>query len=304
MWKWIKRVAISGLVLFAVLAAVGGLWWHDLDLAGQPRADPASTVASLQFMQAPAPARGRVLAVVTSTGQLGDSSRNAGYELTELSRAYYTFVANGYEVDIASPRGGEPPVNIDADDIVAADHAFLNDPLARAKVVTSQQHLCRGHAVGQKNLVPCLHELPLPHSSRSLTRSQTSRFHHTAPTGQSSTPRRHRSRRNQHQTARPLRGLASRIIDHGQITQGGKLRGKPRKHGIAQAAGVRQHGAAHLDHNHTSLGENARALLLPGFSPLFFRMTLAALLRLFGFGRRAKGALPVHVRSTTRYSRV
>ena len=56
MWKWIKRVAISGLVLFAVLAAVGGLWWHDLDLAGQPRADPASTVASLQFMQAPAPA--------------------------------------------------------------------------------------------------------------------------------------------------------------------------------------------------------------------------------------------------------
>ena len=88
MWKWIKRVAISGLVLFAVLAAVGGLWWHDLDLAGQPRADPASTVASLQFMQAPAPARGRVLAVVTSTGQLGDSSRNAGYELTELSRAY------------------------------------------------------------------------------------------------------------------------------------------------------------------------------------------------------------------------
>ena len=54
MWKWIKRVTISGLVLFAVLAAVGGLWWHDLDLAGQPRADPASTVASLQFMQAPA----------------------------------------------------------------------------------------------------------------------------------------------------------------------------------------------------------------------------------------------------------
>ena len=137
MWKWIKRVAISGLVLFAVLAAVGGLWWHDLDLAGQPRADPASTVASLQFMQAPAPARGRVLAVVTSTGQLGDSSRNAGYELTELSRAYYTFVANGYEVDIASPRGGEPPVNIDADDIVAADHAFLNDPLARAKVAAT-----------------------------------------------------------------------------------------------------------------------------------------------------------------------
>lgn len=137
MWKWIKRVAVSGLVLVAVLAAALGLWWHDLDLAGQPPADPASTVASLAFMQAPAPARGRVLAVVTSTGHLGDSGRNAGYELTELSRAYYTFLANGYEVDIASPRGGEPPVNIDEDDIGAADYAFLNDPLTRAKVAAT-----------------------------------------------------------------------------------------------------------------------------------------------------------------------
>lgn len=138
MWKWIKRVAVSGLALFAVLAVSGGLWWYDLDLAGQPPADPASTVAGLEFMrQVPATGRGKVLAVVTSTGQLGDSGRNAGYELTELSRAYYTFLANGYQVDIASPRGGEPPVNIDEDDIGAADYAFLNDPQARAKVAAT-----------------------------------------------------------------------------------------------------------------------------------------------------------------------
>lgn len=137
MWKWIKRIALSGLVLALVLAAVAGLWWHDLDLDSQPPADPASTVAALEFMRAPAPVRGKVLAVVTSTGWLGDSGRRGGYELTELSRAYYTFLANGYEVDIASPRGGEPPVRIDDDDIGVADYAFLNDPQARAKIAAT-----------------------------------------------------------------------------------------------------------------------------------------------------------------------
>lgn len=137
MWTWIKRVAVSALLLVAVAAAALGLWWHDLDLEGQPPADPASTVAELEFMRAPAPARGRVLAVVTSAERLGDSGRRGGYELTELSRAYYTFLANGYEVDIASPRGGEPPVRIDDDDIGAADYAFLNDPQARAKIAAT-----------------------------------------------------------------------------------------------------------------------------------------------------------------------
>ena len=53
-------------------------------------------------------------------------ARLAQYEtgdnrITELSRAYYTFVANGYEVDIASPRGGAPPMRRDDEDMVATE---------------------------------------------------------------------------------------------------------------------------------------------------------------------------------------
>ncbi|AKC86960.1 type 1 glutamine amidotransferase domain-containing protein [Pseudoxanthomonas suwonensis] len=136
MWKWIKRLALSGLAVVVVLAAAIGLWWHGLDLDSQPLADPGSTVAELAFLHAPAEPRGRVLAVVTSTASLGDSGRRGGYELTELSRAYYTFLANGYEVDIASPDGGEPPMRTD-DDMVAADYAFLNDPQARRKLAAT-----------------------------------------------------------------------------------------------------------------------------------------------------------------------
>ena len=45
--------------------------------------------------------RGKILAVVTSCNLMGSSGKKTGYELTELSRAYYVFEANGFEVDIA-----------------------------------------------------------------------------------------------------------------------------------------------------------------------------------------------------------
>ena len=77
--------------------------------------------------------RGKILAIVTSTNTIGSSEKATGYELTELARAYYVFEANGFEVDIASPLGGKPPVIIDDDDMGAYDYAFLNDSIAQYK---------------------------------------------------------------------------------------------------------------------------------------------------------------------------
>ena len=133
MWKWIKRGILSMAMLTALLVLLAGVCWYTLDLDGQPLPDPASTVADLDFMRHPAPARGKVLAVVTSSEHLGNSGRRGGFELTELSRAYYTFVANGYEVDIASPRGGKPLLRTD-DDMAEADYTFLNDPQVMKKL--------------------------------------------------------------------------------------------------------------------------------------------------------------------------
>jgi putative intracellular protease/amidase len=81
--------------------------------------------------------RGKILAVVTSADTMGTSGKKTGYELTELARAYYVFEANGFEVDIASPKGGKPPVVIDADDMGNFDFAFLNDTIAQSKVDNS-----------------------------------------------------------------------------------------------------------------------------------------------------------------------
>ena len=80
--------------------------------------------------------RGKILAVVTSVDAMGDQLAT-GYEHTELAKAYLVFVANGFEVDIASPKGGEPTVVFDGEDMGAYDHAFLNDPVIQTKVKNS-----------------------------------------------------------------------------------------------------------------------------------------------------------------------
>ena len=81
--------------------------------------------------------RGKILAIVTSTDTMGTSDKGTGYELTELARAYYVFKANGFDVDIASPLGGMPPVVLDDDDMGIFDYAFLNDSIAQSKTNNS-----------------------------------------------------------------------------------------------------------------------------------------------------------------------
>lgn len=78
--------------------------------------------------------RGKVLVVLTSETRMGDTGKSTGYEHTELSRAYYVFEVNGFEVEIASPRGGEPRAIVDDEDMGPLDYAFLNDSQAMAKV--------------------------------------------------------------------------------------------------------------------------------------------------------------------------
>lgn len=135
MWK--RRLKIAALAaggLLLVLLLAGWAYAHTLDLDAEPVADAATTTEQLVFLRDGVRApRGRILAVVTSTARIPGTRKNAGFELTELARAYYVFVANGYEVDIASPKGGAAPMKLD-EDLVEADHAFLNDPAARRKI--------------------------------------------------------------------------------------------------------------------------------------------------------------------------
>lgn len=52
-----------------------------------------------------------VLIVVTSHGFIGTSDRETGYFLSEVTHPYYELLTAGYNVDIASPKGGKPPMD-------------------------------------------------------------------------------------------------------------------------------------------------------------------------------------------------
>lgn len=141
MWK--KFLAGLGVVLLLTVAAAAWLW--SLIDSTQAETDfsasKAEQIAYLQqslATQAGTQPRGKVLAVVTSTGfyppaVVEGKTKKTGYELTELSRFYWVLQANGFVVDIASPQGGDAPRVLDDDDMAEFDFAFLNDVTAMQK---------------------------------------------------------------------------------------------------------------------------------------------------------------------------
>ena len=134
MWKIIRWTAGIVLSLLLVVGLSGWAYVESLDLEAEPKGNPAATAMDLAFVRdGVRQQRGRVLAVLSSTARFDQDRRKGGYELTEISRAYWVFTANGYEVDLASPRGGTPPQTLD-DGLVDADYAFLNDPGVQAKL--------------------------------------------------------------------------------------------------------------------------------------------------------------------------
>lgn len=53
----------------------------------------------------------KVLMVLTSHDQLGNTGRKTGFWLEELAAPYYVFEEAGYEITLASPNGGQPPLD-------------------------------------------------------------------------------------------------------------------------------------------------------------------------------------------------
>lgn len=62
----------------------------------------------------------KILFVVTSHGELGNSGRKTGYFLSEVTHPW-SVLGDNYDIDVVSPKGGRPPV----------DGFNLDDPINR-----------------------------------------------------------------------------------------------------------------------------------------------------------------------------
>lgn len=53
----------------------------------------------------------KILMVLTSHDQLGDTGKRTGFWLEEFAAPYYVFKDAGAEITLASPKGGQPPLD-------------------------------------------------------------------------------------------------------------------------------------------------------------------------------------------------
>jgi len=75
-----------------------------------------------------------ILMVLTSHDRLGETGKKTGFWLEEFAAPYYVFKDAGAEVTLASPKGGQPPLDPKSDEPDAQTEAtrrFKNDPAAQ-----------------------------------------------------------------------------------------------------------------------------------------------------------------------------
>ena len=84
----------------------------------------------------------RILMVVTSHDQLGNTGRKTGFWLEEFAAPYFVFRDAGIDLTIASPKGGQPPLDPKSDlpeNQTDATRRFKADPVAQKALANTQQ---------------------------------------------------------------------------------------------------------------------------------------------------------------------
>lgn len=82
----------------------------------------------------------KILMVLTSHDQLGDTGKKTGFWLEEFAAPYYVFRDAGAEVTLASPKGGQPPLDPASDADGAQTDAtarFKRDPAAKGHLAST-----------------------------------------------------------------------------------------------------------------------------------------------------------------------
>lgn len=82
----------------------------------------------------------KVLMVLTSHDQLGDTGKKTGFWLEELAAPYYVFKDAGADITLASPLGGQPPLDPKSNEPDAQTehtHRFEADAAAQAQLAAT-----------------------------------------------------------------------------------------------------------------------------------------------------------------------
>jgi putative intracellular protease/amidase len=82
----------------------------------------------------------KILMVLTSHDKLGDTGRKTGFWLEEFAAPYFTFKDAGAQIVLASPKGGQPPLDPKSNEPAFQTdltHRFEADPAAQAALANT-----------------------------------------------------------------------------------------------------------------------------------------------------------------------
>ena len=82
-----------------------------------------------------------ILMILTSHDQLGDTGHKTGFWLEEFAAPYYVFQDAGAQITLASPKGGQPPLDPKSDSPeaqTAATDRFNKDDGAKAALANTR----------------------------------------------------------------------------------------------------------------------------------------------------------------------
>lgn len=82
----------------------------------------------------------KILMVLTSHDELGNTGRKTGFWLEEFAAPYYAFLEAGAEITVASPNGGQPPLDPKSDEPsfqTEQTRRFHADPNAQAVLAST-----------------------------------------------------------------------------------------------------------------------------------------------------------------------
>jgi putative intracellular protease/amidase len=84
----------------------------------------------------------KILMILTSHDTLGATGKPTGFWLEEFAAPYYAFLDSGADITLASPLGGQPPLDPKSDEPDAQTEAtqrFKKDPQAQAVLASTQR---------------------------------------------------------------------------------------------------------------------------------------------------------------------
>jgi len=84
----------------------------------------------------------KILMVLTSHDELGDTGNKTGFWLEEFAAPYYVLKDAGHEITLASPAGGKPPLDPKSDEPdaqTAATERYKEDSEAQAQLASTEK---------------------------------------------------------------------------------------------------------------------------------------------------------------------